>query len=701
MKLVLIEAPAKKESISKYLGKEYKVIPTGGHVRDLPEKKLSVNIADNFKPEYTIMPTKKKTVDLLKKEAASAEEVLFATDPDREGEAIAWHLSNILGIDPKTSCRITYNEISKHAVQEALKNPRAINLNLVDAQQARRVLDRLVGYKLSPVLCKKIQGNLSGGRVQSVTLKLIVDRDREIENFVPQEYWNVSVELSKQNSPEKFKAALVLGKNKKIGSEAEVKSVLSELDNATYVVDKIKRAKSLSHAPAPFTTSTMQQEAQSKLSMPLETTTKIAQSLYEGVDIQGEGKVALVTYIRTDSVRISPEAQQAALSYIGSAYGAKYVPEKPNIFKSKKDAQDAHEAIRPITLERTPESLKGKVQPNVYKLYKLIYQRFLASQMADAVYDSVTVDISANNHKFKATGKTLVFEGFTKAYQIEKQETEDEQNTDNAKIPPLDEGEVLKLVNLLHEQKFTKPPSRYNDGSIVKAMEEKGIGRPATYAQTITTLKKRQYVALDGKNLVSTDLGRRVVDLLCMFFKDIMDVQFTAEMETKLDTIEDGGKNWQKIVGEFYFTFEKELKNAMQNEYADRTPDEVSDVKCDKCGAMMVIKNGKYGKFLACPNYPTCKNTKQIVEAVCKCPKCGGDVVKHTTKTGKTFYGCNNYPKCDFSTWDTPTKYKCPQCGDVIFLNNFKGKKTYHCIKCNFSKEAKKQQKTEQEPPKN
>lgn len=556
----------------------------------------------------------------------------------------------------------------------------------------------MVGYKLSPVLCKKIQGKLSGGRVQSVTLKLVVDRDREIESFVPQEYWNISAELEKNK--EKFKAALVLPKNKKIESKEAAEQVLADLDGAEYKVSLVKRSKSLSHAPAPFTTSSMQKEANAKLSMTTQNITKTAQSLYEGVDVPGEGKVPLVTYIRTDSVRVSPDAQKAALEYINGVYGKDYVPASPNVYKGKKSAQDAHEAIRPISLERTPESLKGKIQPAQYKLYKLIYQRFVASQMAEAVYDTLTVEIEASKHKFKANGKTLVFDGFTRAYQTEEAEgKEKEETSENAKIPNLSEGDIVNLVKLMHEQKFTKPPARYNEGSLVDDMEKLGIGRPATYSQTISTILNRSYVERDGKSLISTDLGRRVVDLLVKFFSDIMDVKFTADMEDKLDTIEEGGKEWQKIVGDFYKPFEDELKTALADDYVDRTPDEVSDVKCDKCGAMMVIKTGKYGKFLACPNFPTCKNTKQIIERACACPKCGGDVIKKTTKTGKVFFGCANYPNCDFSTWDTPTKYKCPECGEMLFLNNFKGKKTYKCIKCNFSKEAKK--KTNEAKPEN
>ena len=687
MKLVLIEGPGKKEAVSKYLGKDYKVVATGGHVRDLPEKKLGVDIHADFKPEYVIMPEKKKVVDLLKKEATKAEKIFFATDPDREGEAIAWHLSNILGVDPNSNCRISYNEISKKAVQNAIEKPHAIDANLVDAQQARRVLDRLVGYKLSPLLCKKIQGKLSAGRVQSVTLKLVVDRDREIENFVPEEFWSISAELEKNDK--KFKAALVLPKNKKISNKEQAETVLKELENAKFVVSSVKRATKNIHAPAPFRTSDMQKDAQSKLAMNLKTTTAVAQTLYEGVDVSGEGKVALVTYIRTDSVRVAPDAQKSALDYIGSVYGTKYVPKIPNIYKGKKGAQDAHEAIRPISLDRTPESIKGKVQPNQYKLYKLIYERFVASQMADAKYDCLNVEIMAGNYLFKASGKTMIFDGYTRAYQT-KEIDDDESNEIN--IPNLQENDELVLDKLIHEQKFTKPPARYNEGSLVDDMEKKGIGRPATYAQTVGILLSRSYVKRDGKSLISTDLGRRVVDLLVKFFKDIMNIKFTAEMEDKLDTIEDGGKNWQKIVSDFYFPFEKELKEAFADNFKDKIPDEISDVVCEKCGTNMVIKNGKYGKFLACPNYPSCKNTKQIIEKVCKCPKCNGEIIKKVSKSGKIFYGCSNYPKCDFSTWDIPTKYKCPECGSVLFLNNFKGKKIYKCIKCSFAKEEKKKE---------
>ncbi len=685
MKLVLIESSGKQETVSKYLGKEYKVIATKGHVRDLPVKSLGVNVEKNFEPDYQIMPEKKKLIQQLKTEATKSECVYFATDPDREGEAIAWHLATVLGISAKEKARIEFNEISKGAIQHALTVPRAINENLVDAQQARRVLDRLVGYKLSPLVSNKIPGNqsLSAGRVQSVTLKLVVDKDREIENFKPEEYWNLAGLFNKVDGlSEPFKASLSLKKNEKIKNKDEVDAILNELQNCNYVVSNVKRAESKSHPSAPFTTSTMQQDAQSKLGFTLKLTSSLAQSLYEGVTIPGEGKVALITYIRTDSVRVSEEAQSKALAFIKERYGDKYCPETPNIYKGKKNIQDAHEAIRPITLERKPESLKGIIEQNQYKLYKLIYDRFLASQMAEAKYNSVNVDISAEGtkHIFKATGKTLLFDGYTVLYNNATDDSE--ENVE--KLPNMKVGEKLNLKEFKPEQKFTKPPARFTESSLVKAMEDKGIGRPATYSPTVNTLLSRVYLQKEGKYLISTELGRNVVDFLIRNFSDIMDVGFTADMENRLDTIEEGGQVWQNVIKDFFNNFQTELKEAYKDNQKIEVTEQESDVVCENCGRKMVYRNGRFGKFLACPNYPECKNTKPITEVVGECPKCKGELLKKRSHSGKFFYGCKNYPKCDFASWDLPVKEPCPKCKEMLVEKQFGGFKVIKCTKCDY-----------------
>ena len=686
MKLVLIESSGKQETVSKYLGKEYKVIATKGHVRDLPVRTLGVDIENNFAPDYQIMSEKKKLIQQLKSEASKSESVFIATDPDREGEAIAWHLTNVLDINPNSSVRIEFNEISKKAVQHALTVPRPVNINLVDAQQARRVLDRLVGYKLSPLVSNKIQGgqNLSAGRVQSVTLRLVVDRDREIESFKPEEYWTLSGLFARiDNGEESFKANLALKKNERIKDKQEMESVLDLLKNKEFVVSNIKRAESKSHPSAPFTTSTMQQDAQSKLGFTLKQTSSIAQSLYEGITIPGEGKVALITYIRTDSVRVSEDAQKQALDYIKDHFGERYCPEKPNVYKSKKNIQDAHEAIRPITLERRPEDLKGAIDQGQYKLYKLIYDRFLASQMAEAKFNTVNVDIEAvgTEHSFKAVGKTLLFDGYSVLYNNSSDDGEEQVS----KIPNLEVGEKVNCKEFKPEQKFTKPPARYTESSLVKAMEDKGIGRPATYSPTVNTLLSRNYIGKEGKALISSELGRNVVDLLMRNFSDIMDVSFTAGMEDRLDTIEEGGQIWQDVIRDFYASFSKELRMAMQDKYKIETPAEESDIICENCGCNMVYKVGKFGKFLACPNYPECKNTKPVAEVVGICPKWGGDILKKHSHRGKIFYGCKNYPKCDFASWDLPHKDKCPKCNSMMVEKDIQGIKNIKCTKCDYS----------------
>lgn len=691
MKLVLIEGPGKRDSVQHYLGNDYKVMPTFGHCRDLPVKTLGVDVKNNFAPEYVVVPDHKKYVDAIKKEMKNAEAVYFASDPDREGEAIAWHMCYLLGIDPSKANRITYNEISETSVNNAINNPRPIDDKLVNAQQARRILDRLVGYKISPILCRKIQNKLSAGRVQSVTLRLVVDREREIENFKPEEYWTLHITLKKQDgSEETFKANLNLPKDKTVKSKEEMDKIIADIDGGKFVATNVKKSVTKSSPSAPFTTSTMQQEALNKLGMNLKTTSATAQVLYEGVEIAGRsGKVPLVTYIRTDSVRIAPEAQAKAKKYITEKFGEKYIVETPRNFKNKKDAQDAHEAIRPISLDRRPEDLEGKIQKNEYRLYKLIYDRFLASQMADANYDSLSVDIECNGHKFKTTGRVMTFDGYTAVYN---NQTADENDDKLTKLPKIEENDTFDMIDKKPEQKWTKPPARYTEASLVKAMEEKGIGRPSTYTQSVTTLFTRNYVERDGKAIIPTELGKLVVDMLIKFFPDIMNIGFTADMEDKLDDIEYGGKDWHTVLSEFYGDFEESVKAAAKDGTKSKLPEEITDEICDKCGSHMVIRIGRFGKFLACPNFPNCKNTKLLEEAmplVAKCPVCGKAVKRLKSKKGKFFYGCEGYPDCSFMSWNIPANEKCPQCGEELFVKLYKNLKVVSCEKCDYSRREK------------
>ena len=682
MKLVFIEGPGKKDTISKYLGKDYLVFPTKGHVRDLPAKSFAIDINNNFEPTYEIIPEKQSLVENLKKRAASAEAIYLATDPDREGEAIAWHLATILGLDKDALVRTAFNEISKKAVQESIANPKPLNFDLINAQQGRRVLDRIMGYQLSPLLSKKIRGKLSAGRVQSVTLKLIVDREEAIKNFVPVEYWNVFAILDKDN--EQFKAELVQYQDKKleIPNKEAVDVILSAVENAEFKVENVKRQIAYSKPPAPYITSSLQQDAVSKLKMSLSAYTKCAQSLYEGVQIEGEGKTALVTYIRTDSTRVSLDAQFMAKEYILNNYGEKYHPGKFNTFTAKEGAQDAHEAIRPINLKYTPEYLKGKIEEQYLKLYTLIFKRFVASQMSFAQYDSLTVDILANDYKFRSSGKSLIFDGYTKVYKVQ------EEDKNGINIPDLNEGEIVKKEKIETEQKFTKPPVRFTEASLIKEMEVQGIGRPATYAATVMTLFNRDYIKTDKKALVPTELGVQVTKYLEEYFKKVMDIKFTADMETKLDDVELGKTKWQDIVKDFYTDFSSQLDYASKQMGVSMPKPvvEVSDIKCDKCGSMMVYRDGKFGRFLACSNFPQCKNTRNIkepaiqVEETGKCPKCGGVVAAKYSKHGKLFFGCNNYPKCDYISWDLPLEEICPKCGAKLFKKfNLKGKVTILC----------------------
>ncbi|MDR3185997.1 MAG: type I DNA topoisomerase [Christensenellaceae bacterium] len=683
MNLVIVESPAKAKTIQKYLGANFQVMASGGHVCDLPEKTLGIEIDNNFKPLYIINPDKVELVRKLKSCANKSETVFLATDPDREGEAISWHLANALEL--KLANRVEFNEISAKAVKNAIANPRDINMNLVDAQQARRVLDRLVGYKISPVLARKIKSGLSGGRVQSAALKMIVDREREILAFIPEEYWHIYAELNKLNDYLSIKALLSdrCGTKLKVTEGGSANSILEELKGSSdWFIDTVKRSVSKSRPLPPFMTSTLQQDASHKLNISAPQTMQIAQQLYEGIELANEGHVALVTYIRTDSVRVSPDMQLETLEYIKKHFGAEYAPSKPNIYETKsKNTQDAHEAIRPISLERTPESVKAIINRQQYRLYKLIYDRYVASQMTDATYNTLNVRIQANvsdslNYGFKVSGRTLLFKGFTIAYQTDRTASEDEVD---GLLPNLNEGDKLSLNKLLPEQKFTKPPARYTDSTLVKAMEENGIGRPSTYATVISVLVKRSYITKEEKMMIPTALGVTVTEFLEQCFANIVDTKFTAGMELKLDEIEQGSK-WQKIIAEFYPPFAKDLKNAGSQESKKATVLETTDIPCEKCGAMMVIREGRFGRFMACPNYPTCKNSKNLNDSVGTCPKCGGDIIKRVTKNKKVFYGCKNYPNCQFSSWVQPAPVNCPKCGGMMRINKKNDVVTYICI---------------------
>ena len=650
-KLIIVESPAKAGTIKKFLGGNTKVVASMGHIRDLPKSKLGVDIENNFEPEYINIRGKGDLIKSLKAEAKKAKKVYLATDPDREGEAIAWHLANILGIDENSKCRITFNEITKDAVKEAIKNPRCVDKNLIDAQQARRVLDRIVGYKISPILWKKVRRGLSAGRVQSVAVKLIVDREEEIEKFIPEEYWNMYVNLKKNKDV--FKAKLVGKEEKKIEihTKEESDKILNEIDKAQFVVKEVKKSQRKRNPAPPFTTSTMQQEASRKLGFSLKKTMSVAQGLYEGVKIPEKGSVGLITYMRTDSTRISDVARAAAKEQITKKYGEGYYENR--YYKTKADAQDAHEAIRPTYIDISPDKLKDSLTKDQYKLYNLIYNRFLASQMSAAIYDTVSVKIDANKYNFKANGQTLRFKGFMALY-VESKDTEEKE--ENNQIPELQENETVEKVDIENIQSFTEPPPRYTEASLVKTLEEKGIGRPSTYAPIITTILARNYVEKVQKQLMPTDLGKIVNKLLVENFEDVINVEFTAEMEKQFDEIAEGKKPWKETIREFYGPFaiviekvEKELEH-VKLEY------EVSDVKCEKCGRNMVIKIGKYGKFLACPGYPECRNAKPLVEEIEEpCPKCGGKVQIRKTKKRRNYYICENNPKsCDYISWKKP-----------------------------------------------
>ncbi len=655
-KLIIVESPAKANTIKKFLGGKTKVVASMGHIRDLPKSKLGVNIENNFEPEYINIRGKGDLIKSLKKDAKSAKQVYLATDPDREGEAIAWHLAHILDIPEDSKSRVTFNEITKNAVKKAMKEPRKIDINLVNAQQARRVLDRIVGYKISPLLWKKVRKGLSAGRVQSVAVKMIVDRENEIENFIPEEYWNIIAKLIDNKSKKSFEAKLVGKNNKKleIHSKDEVDEILKNIKGAKFIVKEVKKGERKRNPAPPFTTSTMQQEASRKLNFSLRKTMSVAQTLYEGVKIPEKGTVGLITYMRTDSTRISEEARKVAKEVVESTYGSEYYENR--YYKTNADAQDAHEAIRPTYIDITPEQIKSSLTNDQYKLYRLIYNRFLASQMKSAIFDTLAVTINANEYNFKANGQTVKFKGFMTLYV----EGTDEKETEIGQIPMLEVNQELKKDKIESKQSFTEPPPRYTEASLVKALEEKDIGRPSTYSPTITTILTRNYIEKEGKQLVPTELGKVVNKLLIENFPDIINVEFTAKIENEFDEIAEGKENWKKMINEFYGPFEKELEKVEKDLEHVELKEEVSDVKCEKCGRMMVIKYGRYGKFLACPGYPECKNTKPYIETIDEpCPKCGGKVQIRKTKNRRTFYICENNPeKCDYISWTKPKKEK-------------------------------------------
>ena len=683
-KLLIVESPSKATTIKKYLGKGYNVCASMGHVIDLPKSQLGIDVENNFEPKYITIRGKGDLIKNLKKQAKSASKVFLATDPDREGEAISWHLANTLGIDINDKCRITFNEITKKAVSEAIKHPRSIDKNLVDAQQARRALDRIVGYKISPLLWKKIKKGLSAGRVQSVATKIICDRESEIEAFVEKEYWTVDAVLLKGRKKFNAKFYGINGKKTDLENSEEANAILDGLKSEVFKVASVKQAKKKKSSPPPFITSSLQQEAGRKLGFTTARTMQTAQQLYEGINIKGKGQIGLITYMRTDSLRLSDDALSDARKYIEQTYGSDYLPDKAKVYKTGKNAQDAHEAIRPSYADISPDSIKASLSNDQYKIYKLIWDRFIACQMKDAIMNVMSVNIDAGKYNFKASGTSVDFAGFTLLY-TEGKDTAEEKTP---KLPPLEEGEELAVSSVDGNQHFTQPPMRYTEASLVKALEEKGIGRPSTYSPTITTIINRGYVIRSKKNLIPTELGKIVNSLMCEYFKNIVDETFTANMEEDLDKIEQGGQDWHKLVGEFYSPFKKTLENAEEQIGDIEIKDEVSDVKCDKCGAMMVYKHGKFGKFLACPNFPNCRNTMAIVKEVgVPCPKCGGAVIEKKTKRGKIFFGCKNYPECDFTSWDKPTTEKCPVCGGIMY-EKLSGKRKY-CPNCAEKKEKK------------
>lgn len=690
--LVIVESPAKAKTIQKYLGSGYEVMASMGHIRDLPKSKMGVDKDNDFKPQYTDMKGKEDVIKEMKKRAKKCDKVYLATDPDREGEAISWHIAQLLKLDMNENNRVAFNEITKTGVKNGMSNPHKIDIDLVNAQQARRILDRLVGYELSPFLWKKVKRGLSAGRVQSVAVRLVVDRENEIRKFVPKEYWSIDAKFTAPSSRKVFDAALVSvdGEKLEIPNQTEADGILKRLENAEYTVASVKKRVTKKQPAPPFITSTLQQEASRKLGFTAKRTMKAAQELYEGVDVEGVGAVGLITYMRTDSLRISDEAKAAAAEYVGTVYGKDYLPPEPRTFKSKNNAQDAHEAIRPSTPELTPERVKSSLSVDQFKLYKLIWERFIASQMANALLDTVSADISANGCIFRASGYSVKFDGFMALY-VESSDTEE---SSKKMLPELKANDILKLKSIAGNQHFTQPPPRYTEASLIKALEENGIGRPSTYAPTITTITSRRYVEHEGKALKPTNLGEVITDLMKEHFNNIVDAKFTAGMENSLDEVEHGNKDWVSTLHEFYDDFSETLKKAEDAMEGKRVkvPDEETDVVCELCGRNMVIKYSKYGKFLACPGFPECKNTKKIVtESDGNCPRCGKKMLLKKSKKGRSFYGCEGFPDCSFMTWNVPTKELCPNCGKSLFIKGGKsGRLVCENEGCGYERELKK-----------
>lgn len=689
-KLLIVESPAKAGTIQKYLGKNYKVVASMGHVIDLPKSTLGVDVDNDFKPRYITIRGKGELLSSLKKEAKKADEVLLATDPDREGEAISWHLANALKIDPDSECRVTFNEITKNAVKEAIKKPRRIDMNLVNAQQARRILDRIVGYKISPILWEKVKRGLSAGRVQSVATRMICDREEEILNFVPEEYWTIEAELKDPVSKKKFTAKYYgeNGKETKLSSPADADAVLKDLEGSEFIVDSVKETIKKRNPQPPFTTSTLQQDASRKFSYQASKTMQIAQTLYEGVKLGGKlGTIGLITYMRTDSLRISDDALNEAEEFLTETYGSDNV--KRRQYKSKKSAQDAHEAIRPTSIRIKPDEIKDKLTNEQYKLYKLIWERFAASQMESAIYRLKAAVINSGTHTFKANGSEIIFKGYMMVY-VESTDTKEEKSK---MIPPIAEGDKEKFEKASSKQHFTQPPPRFSDATLIRELEEKGIGRPSTYAPTISTIVSRGYVQRAKRQLMPTELGFVTTDIMKQNFKDIVDEDFTAHMESELDDVEEGELDWVTVLKQFYPGFEHDLEEAQKNIEKIEIKDKVSDVICEKCGRNMVYKISKFGQFLACPGYPECRNTKAIrVGTGVMCPKCGGEIlIKHSRK-GKVYFGCEHWPKCDFMAWDTPVKGEtCPECGSLLLKKTGRGSKIYcYNENCKYERKIKK-----------
>ncbi len=659
--LVIVESPAKAKTIKKFLGANYEVLASNGHVRDLPKSQMGIDIEHNFEPKYITIRGKGDLLAKLRKEVKKADKVYLATDPDREGEAISWHLFQTLKLEEKDSSRITFNEITKNAVKTSIKQAREIDMDLVNAQQARRVLDRMVGYKISPLLWSKVKRGLSAGRVQSVALRIICDREDEINSFVPEEYWNLEAEFEMKGKKKPLVAKLSSSK-KVIRSEAEMKEVLSNLDNAVFKVSEVKKGERIRKAPLPFTTSTLQQEAAKALNYSTQKTMQLAQQLYEGVDIKGHGTVGLITYLRTDSIRISDEADQAAKEFVKDNYGEQFVALEENQGRTGKKIQDAHEAIRPTYVEFTPNEIKESLSRDQFRLYQLIWKRFVASRMQPAKYETNSIKIDANEYRFTASASKLIFEGFMRVYTPEEEEEES-----GAVFEGLREGETLSLLKLNHSQHFTQPPAHYSEASLVKTLEELGIGRPSTYSPTITTIIARRYVAKENKNLYVTELGEAVNYIMKAAFASIVDVNFTANLESLLDCIEDGTVNWKTVISNFYPDLEEAVENAHAELDQIQIEDEVTEEVCELCQRNMVIKYGPHGKFLACPGFPECKNTKPYLEKIgVSCPNCGSDIVIRKTKKGRKYYGCINNPDCEFMTWQKPSNTSCEKCGGVV-----------------------------------